>query len=385
MREFLRRIFMMEDPKSCSKCGRPVAPGMKFCETCGAKIETLPTCTKCGAPLAPGMKFCETCGTRIIPAAAGARTPKEEDMRVDASAPPVPEPAPVQKASSRSRPPINEIMVEELKVPQKDAVRISPEPEPAEEKPASAEPAGKTAMTAAAAAPAVSMALETQPGAKHGKSAEKEIPVEVAKVAAAVDVWTSPDSSSGDAGIPKGTGEKKPAFSKTMIIAGVIVLALLSAAVFFVGLPLLNGSGTPPSNPAGAQVTMNPGSPAAPLTTAGTSGTASISLTAGPTQVPPPNLALIIDVERDAITHMITVTFQGGPGQYGVRELVVTLTKSDGTVETKSFKPDNRGTFITLKGTEKADRVEITANYYNGESFKVVDKVFEYKKRIGSI
>ena len=37
-----------------------------------------------------------------------------------------------------------------------------------------------------------------------------------------------------------------------------------------------------------------------------------------------------------------------------------------------------------MKGTDKTDRVEITANFYNGETYKVVDKVFEYKKRIGS-
>jgi hypothetical protein len=109
-----------------------------------------------------------------------------------------------------------------------------------------------------------------------------------------------------------------------------------------------------------------------------------VSLTAGPTDVPPANRALIIDVERNAISHDITVTFQGGEGQYGVRELAITLTRSDGTVETKSLGHLERGSSVTLKGTEKADRVEVTANFYNGETYKVVDQVFEYKKRVGS-
>jgi hypothetical protein len=169
-----------------------------------------------------------------------------------------------------------------------------------------------------------------------------------------------------------------------MIIAGVIVLALLGAAVYFVVLPMLSGSGTPSPNQQ-PPVTSGPGSSSGtPLTTAEASQAGTVSLTAGPTDVPPTNRALIIDVERNAITHDITVTFQGGEGQYGVRELAITLTRSDGTVETKSLGHLERGSSVTLKGTEKADRVEVTANFYNGETYKVVDKVFEYKKRVGS-
>ena len=184
--------------------------------------------------------------------------------------------------------------------------------------------------------------------------------------------------------VPKEAGPKKPNSHTTMIIAGVIVLALLGAAVYFVVLPMLSGSGTPSPNQQ-PPVTSGPGSSSGtPLTTAEASQAGTVSLTAGPTDVPPTNRALIIDVERNAITHDITVTFQGGEGQYGVRELAITLTRSDGTVETKSLGHLERGSSVTLKGTEKADRVEVTANFYNGETYKVVDKVFEYKKRVGS-
>ena len=53
---------MTENPKTCQKCGSPVTPGMKFCESCGAKIEASAVCPKCGAALAPNVKFCESCG-----------------------------------------------------------------------------------------------------------------------------------------------------------------------------------------------------------------------------------------------------------------------------------------------------------------------------------
>jgi len=352
---------MMEDPKTCPKCGSPVAPGLKFCEACGTKVGSLPVCTKCGAPLAPGVKFCADCGTPIAPDADPVKTAKEDALPVAAPDPPVPEPGAIQKTPSHARPPVKETPMEVPTSTSEAAATVSPLSE-------------KKSMqqTPDAAVPPV-----------------EETPVEVSRVAAAVATWTGPESGDGETVVPKENSPKKPLSSLTMLVTGVIFLAVLGVVVYFVGLPLLSGSAMSAQNPTLSPVGTNFGSTAGsssatPGTTAYTTQTGSVSLTAGPTQVPPTNLGLIIDVERDAITHMITVTFQGGPGQYGVRELVVTLTKSDGTAETKTFKPEYRGTFITLLGTEKTDRVEITANYYNGESFKVVDKVFEYKKRTGS-
>lgn len=385
----------MEDPKTCSKCGSPVTPGMKFCESCGAKVEALPACTTCGAALATGVKFCESCGAAIAPAAVPVIPIKEEAVVVDAPAPPVPEPVPDQKAPSRSRPPVTEILVEDPTDTPSDSAVISPTPTNApvqKTRPASKsvekQKAAEANMLSTEAAPAPLPAMEPDPASKLPTPAEgtgKDVPIEVATVAAAVETWTRAETGSGESGVPKDNKSKRSIPAATLIIGGVLVLALLAAGVYFVGLPLLSAPGTPVQPP-----TVFPGTPSSgipqtsPVTPAGTSQTGSVSLTAGPTQVLPANRGLIIDVERDAITHMITVTFQGGSGQYGVRELVVTLTKSDGTVETKSFKPEYRGTSIALKGTEKTDRVEITANFFNGETYKVVDQVFEYKKRVGS-
>jgi predicted amidophosphoribosyltransferase len=49
----------------CPKCNSPVAPEMKFCESCGAKIDDLRRCSQCGAPLSKGTKFCESCGASL--------------------------------------------------------------------------------------------------------------------------------------------------------------------------------------------------------------------------------------------------------------------------------------------------------------------------------
>jgi hypothetical protein len=303
---------MTANPQTCRKCGSPVTSGMKFCESCGAKIEALPACPQCGAPLVPDVKFCESCGAPVGPAAPPAAVKPAETVPVAAPVSPAPEKPPV-KAMEKTLPAPEE--------------KTAPAPAPVKELPK----AGKAVVA------------------------------------------------------PKEAGPKKPIARQTMIIAGIVVLALLGAAVYFVVLPMFPGSGIPGQAPQASAGTTSPGSPSgAQAATGGTGQAGTLSLTAGPTQVPPKNLALVVDVERNAISHDITVTFQGGDGQYGVRELVVTLTRSDGTVETKSFRPNNRGDSITLKGTDKTDRVEVTANYFNGDTYKIVDQVFEYKKRIGS-
>ena len=53
---------------ACPKCGAANLASAKFCNECGAKIETAAqtvACTKCGAQLQPGSKFCNECGTKV--------------------------------------------------------------------------------------------------------------------------------------------------------------------------------------------------------------------------------------------------------------------------------------------------------------------------------
>lgn len=57
---------------TCPSCGVGNAPGTKFCQSCGTKLETLPpvtpeqkTCPSCGTAAEPGVKFCPECGTRL--------------------------------------------------------------------------------------------------------------------------------------------------------------------------------------------------------------------------------------------------------------------------------------------------------------------------------
>lgn len=55
---------------ACPSCGASNAPGTKFCQSCGAKLEAPSPvqerkCPACGAVVAPGVKFCSECGQRM--------------------------------------------------------------------------------------------------------------------------------------------------------------------------------------------------------------------------------------------------------------------------------------------------------------------------------
>lgn len=49
----------------CPGCGQQVAPGSRFCNHCGAKLETKAFCPACGAEIAAGSAFCSSCGNKL--------------------------------------------------------------------------------------------------------------------------------------------------------------------------------------------------------------------------------------------------------------------------------------------------------------------------------
>jgi predicted amidophosphoribosyltransferase len=48
---------------TCPRCKVETDEGARFCEECGARLETV--CPGCGAPVMPGKKFCRSCGTSL--------------------------------------------------------------------------------------------------------------------------------------------------------------------------------------------------------------------------------------------------------------------------------------------------------------------------------
>src|SRR5512142_2645550 len=60
----------------CPSCGSANKDGSKFCNNCGALLQTADgalRCPSCGTANAPSNAFCDKCGTRLVPHAGGPR------------------------------------------------------------------------------------------------------------------------------------------------------------------------------------------------------------------------------------------------------------------------------------------------------------------------
>lgn len=322
----------------CPKCKSPIIRGTKFCESCGAKIDALLACTHCGASHESGTKFCESCGLPLLE----VLQEKQPAVPVEVFAPPptlpadyIPPMAEAQKNGtgilpSGSAPMENSILTSHEDVPKKADEKTPPELQPA-------------------------------PAPVPGDIPERTKPRE------------HPPSSP----VP---GPKKPLPVMTLAIIGIVILIVLALGAYVVVLPMLSGTGT--SQKSGDATPVSP----IPVTTSpsgSVQGTVPVTgtLTPGQTQVPPANLAVNFQAERDAISGIVTVTFGGGAGQNGVKDVLFRLTRSDGQVLQKSFTLTQIGKSESLQGTKMTDRVEVIATYYTGDQYKILDQTFEYKKR----
>jgi hypothetical protein len=196
-------------------------------------------------------------------------------------------------------------------------------------------------------------------------------------------VKTVPGASGKRMFLPSGVDRKKGA-----VIAGVIILIAVAVLAFAGVLHIPAGplSGGDTVQQAAAMETPTPfipettPVPAVESPNIAETNAETISLVPGPTQVPPDNLLVYFQVERDPLTRIVSVQYMGGKGQMGVRDVFVRLTRSDGQVLTETFKPAQVGSGVELQGTEKEDRVEVIVHYFTGDEYKVIDQVFEYKK-----
>jgi hypothetical protein len=102
------------------------------------------------------------------------------------------------------------------------------------------------------------------------------------------------------------------------------------------------------------------------------------SLLPAPTQLPPGNLDVTVDVAKDAVFAMITATFRGGLGQYLVDSMWVRVTLSDGKV-VEGTLGDAVGDTFTTQGTKRSDRVEVFVRYDDGSVYKIYDELVPFQ------
>ncbi len=160
----------------------------------------------------------------------------------------------------------------------------------------------------------------------------------------------------------------------------IVSLLLVLAAVLGAGC-----TQTPP----GVTPTPTPPITSTPVTTTPPPVTTTLgSLTPGPTVTMPPQQQVEVDVIRNPVTanKEIDVIFQGGSGQSATVRVDVTITRDDGSTETKYIDrpaPSEsipRGAEVTFNGSDR-DRVEVTVWLNTGLPYKIIDQVYTQQTR----
>ena len=143
-------------------------------------------------------------------------------------------------------------------------------------------------------------------------------------------------------------------------------------------LTLVLGTGC--TMPQGGGVAPTPATPA-PTTASPTPG---LTIPPGPVTSPPPALAVAVQVTRNPSTAnpYINVAFRGGNGQFILRQLTVTVARSDGQVIQKVIPKTGNGLYaigdsVNIVGTTGTDEVAVVATI-NGVDYKIYDEELTY-------
>ena len=100
--------------------------------------------------------------------------------------------------------------------------------------------------------------------------------------------------------------------------------------------------------------------------------------------VPPPDIQVEAQMEKDPIDQSITITFAGGTGQNLVQKAWVIVTRSDKTQSQVELKP-NKMAEVTVPGTKETDHVIVFAQYYNGNIYTIGEGDLKTKDRMSRI
>jgi hypothetical protein len=334
-----------KEQKLCPNCRKPVTDGSAFCDSCGLRVSPPPACAKCSLPLAPDTHFCEACGTPVggVPPESQKSTDDEPASRRKGKS------TKSRKGKRKTKPKKDEFVLPSMII---------------------AVPAGEP--------PAAGLPVVQEP-ADAEKTAEKSVQEPEEEPGTTPELPMPDIPETGNAAQSPGTGVSR----KTMIVAGIVVIGLIIVLAFMTGFMHIS----PPSLQKGFSKTVTPvqtvsvAVPGETMVSLTEQAVTSSTLVPGPTQVPPESYLIWLQAEREPITNMVTVIFNGGKGQRAVRDVQVRLTRSDGQVLTQVFKPLTVGEGAALQGTKFTDRLEVTVTYNNGNVYKVIDQVFAYKQR----
>ena len=346
---------------TCPTCKRPVEPGYKFCEACGTHISELSTCSKCGTQFISRDKFCDLCGAPLIHAEVPEGT-EEEDTGTDEEQAPERDEEKIPEQETDEVPEDNEeedTGTDEEQVPEDNEEDSEPVEE---ESPHPATRDNKEPLTDALLKKYGAEYSDEETVRSHSK--QKPEPVDDALFFTHKKPGTPVKKHSGT----------------TKIISGVVVLVALTAVICFFGLPMLDGNGgsgvldnlptlvlTPTPAPTSVVIIQ----PAPTVTTTPVSS----ALIPLPTHLVPSDQKLFFQVWKNPDTLKISVIFTGSAGVGGIESADIKVTHPNGAVSTGIIQPLKGQSEITLAGSKEADRVEIIAKMYSGDTYRVYDKL----------
>jgi hypothetical protein len=386
--------------RTCPTCSMPVEPGNKFCATCGTRIPELLTCSKCGTQFTAPIKYCDLCGAPVIlgevpePDDSLEHSEEEntrpvEDQTSERDEGEIQEPdtdeLPEDNDEENIVPAVNETphhRKEEIPEPDtdespedNDEENIVPDEDgtPHHYKEEIQEPDTDELLEQFGKGYEEDETLESyhtpKPPSPIKNEAKKPVTVPAPpKRGSSETVDDALFLSPGKPGAPA-----KPRVNKVRIIGGGIVLVIILAAVFFIGLPLLTGNGgfIANSNPTAAEITPIP----QPTIARTPTPAASRTLVPMPTQLVPTGQKFYFQVQKNPITSKISVIFTGSAGAGSISSADIKVTHKDGSVTTGIILPLKGMTEITLDGSKETDRVEIIVKMSSGETYRVKDEL----------
>ena len=364
--------------RTCPACNSPVRPGFKFCEFCGTRIPELSTCTHCGTQFIAPAKFCDLCGAKVV---------------LEVQPPPDQETDDLLPAVDEDR---EDSDTDDEEIPEPDADEL---PEQDEEESASQEDDETPKDNAGEIAePDTDELLEKFGKDYHddetvGASRRFSFPFfkRTSSGSQAPAPARSPPPSSDVVNDVLFLSKKKDRTADsrvnlTMVIGGILVLAILIAALYFIVLPMV----TEPSDPGVhssvtvADITGLPEATAVTTIPYGPPGSESPSsgpLVPLPTETIPSGQTLYFHVDKDPVTAKITVIFAGSAGVGSISSAEVKVTHPNGAVASGIILPLKGVVEITLDGSKETDRLEIIATMTTGETYRVRDELLPLWKQ----
>jgi len=363
-------VRSMEEPASpptsmstCPTCKRPVTPGSATCEACGTRMPALSTCSRCGTRFVTQVAVCELCGAAIICGEAGepdTLMPAVEEEHAGPVDDQVTEPEGTVEYQEED--PGRDGGLETEEDIRRPGLSVSEDPQKTFRQ-QSMKP--RHAYPKEIREPDTDALLE-----QFGSEYDENETLESSRT-------QKPGTDRDAAYFTRGKRYpwlKLPA-AGTWIIGVFLVIAVMFAAAFFLGLPMLAGSGantthgsevadlTPLPSPAGTI-------PPVPVTTP---VPASGSLIPGPTQQVPAGQNFFFQVRKNPMTQKISVIFAGSSGVGGISSAAIRVTRPDLSVTTGTILPLEGVSEISLDGSGEADRVEIIVTMSSGANYRVYD------------